>query len=155
MTAAVGYARLLPRHSPVTTFLARFIFSALTGWSGYEDLSEALVAKTVDRILKRLRSEREPPSDLPHVQFMKEEPQKLAEETILWLIHQLRKIVEIGMNKVAAKSTGKSEKIRWVNTIARVAEVLKGVVEDVELSQIYADLEALKEDNKQKPFHTP
>ena len=118
-------------------------------------MSEALVAKTVDRILKRLKSEREPPSDFPHVEFMKEEPEKLAEETILSLIHQLRKIVEIGMKKVAAKSTGKSEKIRWVSTIARVAEVLKGVVEDVELSRIYADLEALREANEQKPSYIP
>ncbi len=122
-------------------------------------MSQAFIGQTVDRILKRLKSETAPPCDFPDVKFMKKEPAKLAEETTTWLILQLRKIVEIGMKKVAAKSTGKSEKIRWVNTIARVANVLQDVVEDVELSYIYGDLEQLREENeqerKQKPMALP
>ena len=82
------------------------------------------------------------------VEKIEDERVRLAEETLLWLIVQMRKLVEMGLKKIAAKSTGKSEKIRWANAVAHVAAVLKAAVEDVELGMIYARLEEAERDFK-------
>mgnify|MGYP001032083104 CR=1 FL=1 len=80
---------------------------------------------------------------------------RVAGETRMWVLLQMKKLVEIGMRKIAAKSTGKSEKIRWANALAHIAEVVRDTVEDVELDVIYEKLEETKEDLKKRKSNEP
>lgn len=83
-------------------------------------------------------------------------PEGMEEETRLWIIRNLKRLIEIGMRKVAARSTSKSERVRWANTVANASKVLNATVTDVELVRIHKMLEEAKiraEEEQVPPIH--
>lgn len=104
-------------------------------------MSEARALEIAAQIKKRLSSTRAAAADALKIELLEEKALRrkalsLDQETRSWIVTQLKKIVELGIRKIAAKSTGKSEKIRCVNAIAHVANVLRVTLADLQADEI-------------------
>ncbi len=78
-------------------------------------------AEIEERIV-RLLAEDKPPSI----------PKGVEDDCRLWMIGNLRKLVEGGMRKVSARSTSKSERLKWANVVVNACKALDAVLANLQ-----------------------
>lgn len=127
-----------------------------------EHRSELLAARICDSILKRLNRIRpdhagselvktasstttiQQPAGAPEETPAHAFPGRIQEENRQWLLHHLREILEIAMQRVTNPKTQTSDRIKWSRIVIAAGQACNAVLRDIEIDTLKQQINELK-----------
>jgi len=79
-------------------------------------------------------------------------PTGMEEECRLWIVQNLRRLIEMGMRKTSARSTSKLERLKWANTVASQMKVLNDVLNYIQLQRVHTWIKEAEERVKEQTY---